>query len=674
MGKVSLFNIRLTNLDHDVLVVKGLPDRANSVLLQGNVALALLEPTTVKRVLLKLTCTLLVDQMDKSTLTNGSVSNRLVRFDKVLYEHSWDDLELTGELIKQSESKVDSAPSPPAHMAGGGGLLGFRNKSSNHLSLLSRNSSSSTLSRMGNANASLNVSPILSRNGSSTRLSRNGLSSTLSHLNSRHVIALGNYEIPFSAIFPGSIPETVEGLPGASVVYRMVAQIDKGNKISQQPIIAKKRFRVVRTLTTDSEEFSDSVAVDNTWPNKVEYSLNVPSKAAAIGLGFPVSFNLVPLLKGLRLGKIKMELVEQYSYVSHNPPPYVGERTVCAKSIPAPDLEDNYSDSWDITSFLKVPPSLAKCTQDCEIESFLKVRHKIKFVIGLINPDGHTLELRANLPVQLFISPFVKIRGQLDMLLASNRLKNYRDGEDEPDEMLFPANNELKEEGFSGIVAPPQYQNHFYDRLWDDVLPIESPAVSGAATPMHNSSSEEVNLMFNMQAIDCQKLSERLKKLNVSEEGDEDYFSVPTQNLLPSSPQTRTPIHISRVNSLSNLSSLLERVPSYSEAMRLGSLLDLLPVYEPPRPDLRVAFNDLTRRAGDDSPVSVISPVISRDSSMGGIPINRRSAPSPSGGGAVFTMAPVSTLPSHHSGESTPGQATPTRFVMTQGNSSFKRN
>lgn len=180
--------------------------------------------------------------------------------------------------------------------------------------------------------------------------------------------------------------------------------------------------------------------------------------------------------------------------------------------------------------------------------------------------------------------------------------------------------------------------------------------------------------MFNMQAIDCQKLSERLKKLNVSEESDEDYFSVPTQNLLPSSPQTRTPIHISRVNSLSNLSSLLERVPSYSEAMRLGSLLDLLPVYEPPRPDLRVAFNDLTRRAGDDSPVSVISPVISRDSSMGGIPINRRSAPSPSGGGAVFTMAPVSTLPSHHSGESTPGQATPTRFVMTQGNSSFKRN
>lgn len=556
MVKLAQFQVKLTNLEHDVLVVKGLPDTANDVYFQGKIILAATEPTPFKRLSLKLTAHLLVDEVE-----NLASGKRLIRYDKMLYDYVWDSDELTDELVKLLEAKLSNlASNPPAGM-----LLQLRNKSLGNLTTFGRNKSATHLSSFG----------LL------TSLSRNSSSSTLSAMGKGQAMPLGQYEVPFLAVLPGLIPETVEGLPGGLVTYRIVALLDRPGKLGSHRVDAKKRFRVVRTLTTDAVELTDSVAVDNTWPNKIEYSLNVPSKAAAIGLGFPVLFNLVPLLKGLRLGTIRMELVEQYSYVSFQPPPYTAERVVCTKKIKNPIAEAlEFEDNWEIDSFLKVPASLAKCTQDCDIELLLKVRHKIKFGICLINPDGHTSELRASLPVQLFISPFVTIQGQEGNLHCD-------DAEEVPEELLF-SGQQVDEPRLSGIVAPPQYQNHIYDRLWLDVSPIESPVNLGSATPMRALSSDQVNNVFNMHQLDSAHLSDRLRKLNLVQENageEEDYFTFLAGSLSASTASPpRTPIHISRVNSLTNISTSggeLSRVPSYLEAMRLGSLTDLSPAYRP---------------------------------------------------------------------------------------------
>ena len=74
-------------------------------------------------------------------------------------------------------------------------------------------------------------------------------------------------------------------------------------------MIAKKRLRIIRTLTSDAVELSETIAVDNTWPNKVEYSLSCPTKAIAIGSSTPITMTLVPLLKGLQLGDIKIVFI-----------------------------------------------------------------------------------------------------------------------------------------------------------------------------------------------------------------------------------------------------------------------------------------------------------------------------------------------------------------------------
>lgn len=165
--------------------------------------------------------------------------------------------------------------------------------------------------------------------------------------------------------------------------------------------------------------------------------------------------------------------------------------------------DENFQlDKWEIDTFLRIPPSLSKCTQDCDIQTHLKVRHKLKFNIGLCNPDGHTSELRASLPVQIFISPFVTVRARTEensdaqdpqdytendeeVLFSSDphntsltNLQQYeadarQASEDQSEETL--RSNPHSYSSFTGLVAPPMYEQHVYDKLWSDVSPWTLP-------------------------------------------------------------------------------------------------------------------------------------------------------------------------------------------------------
>lgn len=547
----SLFDIRLKN-DHDVLVLKGAEHEAASALLSGKIVLSINEPISIKKLTIRLYSTLRLHWVDNVQTTKGTFQ-RPSRFEKKVYEYNWDPNEINKYLNDLYENS--SAP----------------NNSSNAIGSLSRNHSSTSLKNLGHSirsKSSGNLTHLSSLTSSSTNLSNlsSGSTSNLSNAKNNHVLIQGNYEIPFSAVLPGTMPESVEGLPGGSVVYKIEAIIDRGK--FHNSMVTKKHVRVIRTITTDAVELSETVAVDNTWPKKVEYSLSVPTKAIAIGSGTPISFMLVPLLKGLKLGDIKVSLVEYYSYVGYIPPPNNAERLVCEKVIPKPNEDDtNFQmDKWEVSTFLKVPPTLSKCTQDCDIQTHLKVRHKLKFVIGLINPDNHVSELRASLPVQLFISPFVTISARYDEQVSDpsnsnsndlsrkassvelQHLSNENSNEEnrENEELLFTndphsashsslnqlgvnsgttsPNGEIRSNAnsftsFTGMVAPPLYEKHIYDRLWSDISPVESPSNSGSATPrMYSSNSNnrnDVQNQFSMSPIDSVQLNENLRQLSI---------------------------------------------------------------------------------------------------------------------------------------------------------------
>lgn len=656
----SLFEIRLKNMEHDVVILKGSEHNAASTFIQGKIVLSITEPISIKKLSLRLYGTLRL-QYDGSV----KVSNRPARFERKLYEYAWNSADFSKYLsnmytnssqgqgsLQQPGSSLGHATSPP--------LL-----SKTH----SLKGSTTSLKSLGFSLRSMSSTSLshLNSHGASQNLSSANLPSK-----QNHVLVLGNYEIPFHAILPGNMPESVEGLPGGNVVYKMEATIERGK--FHNPMVTKKHVRVVRTMTTDSVELSETMAVDNTWPKKVEYSLSVPSKAIAIGSGTPVSFMLVPLLKGLQLGAISMSLVEMYSYVGFLPPPRADERVVCEKTIAAPREDDpNFQmDKWEVTSFLKIPPNLSNCTQDCDIQTHLKVRHKLKFTIGLKNPDGHTSELRASLPVQLFISPFVGVK-------ARTEDDDDNDGATEPheEEIFYNSANRSSQtnldeaalghsgenssamgsnshsvSSFTGLVAPPMYEQRVLDKLWTDVSPMESPISSGVQTPRSlysRSDRPTANgdmLQFSMSAIDTAKLSENLRQLSIQRQLQEnleggsrspapgratfnldddtegaDYFTrarpplslqhshnnVHALNEL-SSPGHGSPVHLSRTGSEVNMSGAqLSRVPSYSEAMRSHVDETLSPAYKPPLPGSHIDLTEVNRRFEENNKPAVPS-------------------------------------------------------------------
>ncbi|KAK6204318.1 Rod1 protein [Scheffersomyces amazonensis] len=683
----SLFDIRLKNLDHDVLVLKGNEHDAASVLLSGKIALSVNEPFTIKKLSIKLYATLKLSWNESIQTSKGTFS-KPVRYAKKIYEHNWDNAEINQYLnnLYENNATNNSGNGPNVSI----GLS--RNQSTSSL----KNLSSSLRSKSSTNLSNLHLSSLTNsfHNGSSSNLtSLNGSSSNLSNLSkSSHVLVSGNYEIPFSAILPGTMPESLEGLPGASLVYRLEATIDKGK--FHNSMVTKKHIRVIRTLTTDSVELSETVAVDNTWPKKVEYSLNVPQKAIAIGSGTPISFMLVPLLKGLRLGDIKIQLVEYYSFMGYLPPAYNGERIVTERKIKRPAENDpNFQmDKWEVDTFLRVPPSLAKCTQDCDISQNVKVRHKLKFVIGLINPDGHVSELRASLPIQLFISPFVSIRAKNEENLSDvesipgDEKEEDHHGRDE--ELLFTSDyhsasntslsemaeqqanngeirsNEHSYTSFNGIMAPPLYEQHIYDRLWSDISPIESPINSGTSTPrLYSRGTSDLQQQFSMSPLDSNLLTENLRQLsiqrlmqdsssidvqtpeidesprgaifNLDGDGDNssqngDYFTskrIPARaaspnmialppHILAAGGLQSPPNHISRIGSDTSVAfpETMSRVPSYAQAMKSDATSQedgiLSPAYQPPLPGSGINLAEVNRRF-EEHHGSVTSPQIS---------------------------------------------------------------
>ena len=103
---------------------------------------------------------------------------------------------------------------------------------------------------------------------------------------------------------------------------------------------------------------------------------------------------------------------------------------------------DQAAESYEFSRYLELPKTLSKCVQDCNVKG-IKVRHKVKFNIQLHNPDGHISELRANLPVTLYISPSLPIDENNDLVdqppqasratIANDIANSTHPGEDHPD-------------------------------------------------------------------------------------------------------------------------------------------------------------------------------------------------------------------------------------------------
>lgn len=533
ISSTPLFDIRLENLDHDVVVLKGPPNEAASALIAGKIVLSFVEPVAIKKLSLRLFADLRlnwIEHLESSTATYSKPT----RYMKRVYEHIWDGLE--------------------AH------TFASHQKKPHHTSFLKR-----------------------------TLLLLLLLAANVTPLTGEHVILpAGNHEVPFLVFLPGNTPELVEGLPGGLLVYKLQASLDRG-KFSKRKT-ASRHIRVIRTLTPDAPELAETLSIDNSWPNKIDYTISTPTRAIAVGLICPVHFLLAPMLKGLRLGKITIKLVEYYLFSGQTTRVgHTNDRVITETTIPAPpeeayewteeeaqqhadpDYHQRLSwDRWILEKTLTVPASLSKCTQDVTVAKNLKVRHKLLVVVALKNPNGHTSELRATLPIILYILPFVPVRARYDEQSAMyNFLDNIPELSTEhnvrpkkkltqslqlllyTDVAALEDNEVLFEGGDVGVVvdaatgrpdlaAPPNYGEHIFDTLWSGVSTPNSP---GLATP-HRTPPESPmtqrqfhsQLTKHLNELSLQRLAEENELAELREETEHQgppSFSVPPSINVP---------------------------------------------------------------------------------------------------------------------------------------------
>ncbi|KAH6605744.1 hypothetical protein Trco_004897 [Trichoderma cornu-damae] len=402
----------------------------------------------------------------------------------------------------------------------------------------------------------------------------------------------GNYEYPFEYTLPGNTAESVEGIPEASITYRLKATVSRGK--FAYDLHAYKHLRIIRTLEPGALEFLHAMSVENIWPNKIEYSIVIPQKAVVFGGIINMEMRFTPLLKGLELGDITAKMIEiRECFIQGatglNMREHRMERDVATWKFAVSRgehwhdmIEDSGQEGWLLKKPLTLPKRLRQCIQDLNHHG-IRVRHKIKLTVALKNPDGHVSELRATLPVSIFISPNIPF--------------------DEQGNLLSQAPGGATMEQDLGSIAPPGYGEHVLDQLYDevDVSGFQTPAVhSGFNSPFYGhsrtGSSENLTaIAHGAAAITPAALSSRLADVSLDpSQRNSSYHSIfnasgrasPTHGPNPNhaSHTPHTPAHLSRTNSEEEEPSArssaeraqvdvaefaeLNRVPSYSTAVR----------------------------------------------------------------------------------------------------------
>ena len=383
-------------------------------------------------------------------------------------------------------------------------------------------------------------------------------------------LAAGNYEWPFELMLPGNTAESVEGLNWASITYQFKATLVRG-KLAHD-IHTMKQLRIIRTLEPSALEFTYGMSVENLWPNKLEYSIVVPTKAVVFGGAIPLETRFTPLKKGLELEDITVKLWEIHELVinssnSGKVREHRNEREVekWVISVSRAEhwqnmIEDTGQEGWIVKKDLPLPTTLGKCQQDVNVHG-IKIRHKLKLVVCIRNPDGHASELRASLPVSIFISP------NMQMDEAGNLVQQTPQG----------ATAEQV-----NAIAPPGYGQHILDQLYQDVdfTGYHTPVVtSGISTPLYShsraGSSDNLAAMAMSNAVAPSALASRLHNMSLESNnrdlapspgaGSEESPSVPLsrQNSDGNNSGPEAPEHIDFPD-LSELS----KVPSYNTAVK----------------------------------------------------------------------------------------------------------
>ena len=115
-----------------------------------------------------------------------------------------------------------------------------------------------------------------------------------------HTLKPGRHLFPFQLHLGGSLPSTLytNAYGGVSVTYKLRATATRPGFAHN--LQTHKMITLLRSLVPEALEYQQSLDIENTWPEKVMYSIMIPHKAWAAGDDLTATIKLSPLAKGIR--------------------------------------------------------------------------------------------------------------------------------------------------------------------------------------------------------------------------------------------------------------------------------------------------------------------------------------------------------------------------------------
>ncbi|KAI9488574.1 hypothetical protein BDB00DRAFT_884795 [Zychaea mexicana] len=227
---------------------------------------------------------------------------------------------------------------------------------------------------------------------------------TITWTEPHHQLDPGCYSYEFELPLPGNLPESTHITSFYLVQYRLKATVQRTRLLPNNT--ASQLIHLSRQMLPLTPEFLEPVIVANQWTNKLDYEISIPSKTFCHGDDIPISIRVTPLVSDLRIRHLSCTFKEYL--ICRATSGWFGGHSRAQGRIIRFTRDDYFGSSNSSTddSFIvwskviTVPVPRTNHQIQCDVQNdTVRVRHKLKFVVSIENPDGHVSELRAALPV-----------------------------------------------------------------------------------------------------------------------------------------------------------------------------------------------------------------------------------------------------------------------------------
>ncbi|KIO28497.1 hypothetical protein M407DRAFT_181294 [Tulasnella calospora MUT 4182] len=274
----------------------------------------------------------------------------------------------------------------------------------------------------------------------------------------RHTLKAGTHSFPFQLNIDDSFPSSVSIGSTSSISYKLRATVVRSSFSSNW--VAQRPVTVIRGFSPEALEYNQTLEIENTWPQKIMYSVMIPHKAFAAGDDIPVSLKFTPLVKGVAVMSIETSIKQYLSLKARGTSPFQDARVVAktthfirnGQPVEARAGRRSSPTLWDVsTAYVQTTAIMTAAMQvepdhlprdlspasssgrgssdvavddddpergDNELDTCVKFRipvwttpsnltepitvnYKLKWSITLSNTDGHTSELRCALPLHI---------------------------------------------------------------------------------------------------------------------------------------------------------------------------------------------------------------------------------------------------------------------------------